>query len=400
MPAPELGDRSLFSSLRATVYANHAGMSPLAEPVAHALHEAVDELAAEGGAAGWRYLGLRDRVREQIAALVGALPHEIGLVPNTTSGVRAAAFALPWQPGDRVVCFTGEFPANVTPWQLAAARFGGEVVMLPLEPYYRDRALALQQLRDVLAQGRVRAVAVSAVQFQTGLRMPIAAMAEVAHAAGAWLCVDAIQACGVVPIDMRAEGIDVLACGSHKWLGAPMGLGFWAVRDAVIGHMRPLLAGWTSHEGAADFLLQGAGHLRYDRPIAQRASFVEDGGFAIANVPALAAALEILHALGPAAIHRHVQSWIDGAESILQRRGFASMRSPNVHERSGIASFHVPSGVDVIALHAALEKRGLACATPDGLLRLSPHWSNALAELPRVAAIVDAALAEARPAAR
>lgn len=396
MPVPTLGDRSLFPRLAAAVYANHAGMSPLSEPVAAALHAVVEEFAAEGGAAGWRYLGARDRLREQIAALFGALPHEVGLVPNTTSGVRAAAFGLPWQPGDRVVCFTGEFPANVTPWQRAAEAFGGEIVMLPLQPYHDDRELALRQLRDVLAAGRVRAVAVSAVQFQTGLRMPLSAMAEVTHTTDAWFCVDAIQACGVVPVDMQAEGIDVLACGGHKWLGAPMGLGFWVARDRVIDQVRPSLAGWTSHEDAGDFLLRGAGHLRYDRPIRRSAALVEDGGFAVAMVPALAAALEILQTLGVDAIHEHVQRWIDRAAVVMQARGFVSLRSDRSDERSGIASFRVPADVDVIALHGALERHGLACATPDGLLRFSPHWANAHAELDHVAQIVDVALADVR----
>lgn len=386
-----LGSRALFPGLTTSVYANHAGMSPLSLPVATAIHGAVDSIARLGAAAGWELLGAREAVRPRIAALVGAQPHEVGFVPNTTTGLRAAAFGLPWRTGDRVVCFTGEFPANVTPWQRAAAAHGGEIVMLDTGDYAADESCALARLERTLAAGRVRAVAVSAVQFQTGLRMPIAAMSERCRAHGAWLVVDAIQACGVVPIDVVELGIDVLACGGHKWLGGSMGLGFVVIREHVAAELRPALAGWTSHVDAADFLLRGPGHLRYDRAIRARADQVEDGAFGLALLPGLGAAIEILHTLGVDAIFEHVQRWIDALEPALVDRGFTSLRSERTAARSGILALHPPVRVDVIALHAALEKSGIACATPDGMLRFAPHWANHEAEVAQVIGALDRA---------
>jgi cysteine desulfurase/selenocysteine lyase len=387
-----LGSRALFAELTTSVYANHAGMSPLSVPVSSAIHGAVDAIARLGAAAGWDLLGMREALRPRLAALVNAKPHEIGFVPNTTTGLRAAAFGLPWRAGDRVVCFAGEFPANVTPWQRAAEVHGGEVVMLDVEPYATDEARALDRLEEILLQGRVRAVAVSAVQFQTGLRMPIVAMAERCHAHGAWLVVDAIQACGVVPIDVERDGIDVLACGGHKWLGGAMGLGFVVVREHV--ELRPALAGWTSHVDGVDFLLRGSGHLRYDRAIRPRADHLEDGAFALALLPGLAASIEILHALGVSAIFEHVQTWIDALEPELHERGFTSLRSRRSAARSGILALRPPAGIDVIRLHGALERSGIACATPDGMLRFAPHWANHVAEVVQVVRAVDRALAD------
>jgi cysteine desulfurase/selenocysteine lyase len=389
-----LGSRALFPTLTTSVYANHAGMSPASLPVATAIHGAVDAIARLGATAGWDLLGAREALRPRIAALVGAQAHEIGFVPNTTTGLRAAAFGLPWRAGDRVVCFAGEFPANVTPWQRAALVHGGEVVMLDVDDYATHEARALDRLEHTLVAGRVRAVAVSAVQFQTGLRMPLAAMAERCHAHGAWLVVDAIQACGVVPIDVAGDGIDVLACGGHKWLGGSMGLGFVVVREHV--ELVPALAGWTSHVDAADFLLRGPGHLRYDRAIRARADHLEDGAFALALLPGLAAAIEILHALGVPAIFDHVQTWIDALEPALQGLGFASLRSQRASARSGILALRPPDDVDVIGLHVALEQQGIACATPDGMLRFAPHWANHCAEIPQVVDAVDRHLHRSR----
>jgi cysteine desulfurase/selenocysteine lyase len=386
---PRLGDRSSHPLLRVPVYANFAGMSPLSTPVRAAIDGAIATLEAQGAAAGWGLLSARDALRERAARLVGVRPDEIGLVPNTTTGVRAIAFGLRWRPGARVIGFEGEFPANVTPWQQAAAMAGGSVTMLPLRPWFDAVDEGLAALERALAQGGVLAVAVSAVQFSSGLRMPLARMAEVCHRHGALLAVDAIQACGVVPIDCQAEGIDALACGGHKWLGGAMGIGFLAIREHAMAQLEPRLAGWTSHEDTASFLLAGPGHLRYDRAIRRRADFVEDGGSAIALVPGLVAAIDILLELGVPAIFDHVQGWIDAAEAQLCACGFTSLRAREPSARSGILGVVPPAGVDVVALHQALERRGVACAIPDGVLRFAPHWSNHIDEIPELHAVVD-----------
>ncbi len=384
-----LGDRALLSRLTVPVYANVAGMSPPCDPVRAAIVTAMDELAARGAAAGWGLLGARELLRARLAALVGVAADEIGLVPNTTTGLRAIAFGLPWQPGDRVIGFDGEFPANVTPWQQAAAAFGGTLTLLPLQTWSQPEA-GLAALEQALAGGRVLAVAVSAVQFASGLRMPLQEIGARCRAHGAALVVDGIQACGAVPVDCAALGIDALACGGHKWLGGAMGLGFVAMRHAFARTLRPRVAGWTSHEDGAAFLLQGPGLLRYDRPVRARADFVEDGGSALALVPGLVAAVELLLALGPEAIAAHAQRWHDALEPALCERGFTSLRAPQPEARSGILGLRPPPGVDVVALHRALEERGVACAIPDGVLRFAPHWSNHVDEIPRVLAAVDA----------
>lgn len=391
--APALGDRSLQPRLGDVVYANYAGMTPIAAPVEAAMHEAIAALAAGGVAAVGPALARREAARAKCAALVGVTADEIGFVPNTTAGIRALALGLPWRPGDRVVIFAGEFPANVTPWQRAAALLQLRVVRLSIAPWHDDAARGLAELEAVLRTG-VRAVAVSAVQFQTGLRMPLAAISALCRRWGASLVVDGIQAVGVVPIDMHALGIDALACGGHKWLGGVMGCGFVAIRSELAARLRPVVAGWTSHDDAFGFLARGPGLLRSDAPIRPRADMVEDGAFALAASVALDAALDLLGALGIAPISDHVQRWHDALEPALVERGFTSLRARDPAARSGILAFAPPARVDVVALHERLGAGGIACAIPDGMLRFSPHWSNAIDEIARVVAVLDSALAQ------
>lgn len=387
-----LGDRSLFPSLAARAYLNHAAVSPWSLPVQRAVAAVADDYAQRGAGAIFTWVQQRARLRAGIAGLIGASESEIALITNTTRGVTDIALCTAWRPGDRVLLFQGEFPANVTPWLQAADTFGLQVEFLPLDAFVRGHAEGLEALRRALAAGGVRMVAVSAVQFQSGLRMPLAAMAEACHAEGARLFVDGVQAVGAVPIDVRAENIDYLSAGGHKWMMGGEGLGFLYIRAERLAELRPRVAGWLSHEDGLKFLLEGSGHLRYDRPVRRSADFVEGGAANTVGCAALEAALTLIAEIGPAAIFEHVQGYLDALEAGLVDRGFVSLRARDPAARSGILSVLPPNPGELLGLQRELAERGVACSTPDGLLRFAPHWPNGHDEVPFVLAAVDAAL--------
>ncbi len=388
---PRLGDRSLFPALEPPVYLNHAGISPLSEPVRRAAAAALDGWARRGSEAVADAIQTRSRLKQGLARLLGVRAEDLSLVQGTSAGVVAVALCLPWRSGDRVLLFQGEFPANVTPWQRAADLFGLATAMLPLSAFERSPEEGLAALERELARG-ARLVAVSAVEFQTGLRMPLRPMAELAHRYGAEIFVDAVQALGVVPLDAPALGIDYLAGGAHKWLMGLQGAGVLYAAPGPAAALRPAVAGWLSHEQAARFLHDGPGHLRYDRPLRRRADLVEAGSMSEVSLAALDASVSILLALGVTAIHAHVARYLDRLEPELVSRGFESLRAREGERRSGILGLRPPPGIEVGALRGALAARGVACAIPDGVLRFSPHWPNAEEEIPLVLAAVDAAL--------
>ncbi|MCB9598724.1 MAG: aminotransferase class V-fold PLP-dependent enzyme [Sandaracinaceae bacterium] len=350
--------------------------------VRRALFAVMNTYSRDGLSAFLTWQPQRERLRARLARLIGADPSELALMPSTTRTVVDTALSLPWKAGDRIICLRGEFPTNVTPWQRAADTFGLEVVMLDADAFRTDAGL--DALRAELARG-ARLVAVSAVQFQTGLAMPLGAICEAAHAAGAEVFVDAIQAVGVVPIDVRALGVDYLGCGSHKWLMGTEGAAFLYVRTGR--ELVPRTAGWLSHEEGTRFLFEGEGHLRYDRPLKRDVSVLESGAINGLGFAALEASVACIEAIGVEAIFEHVQRYHDALEPGLLERGFVSER--HATQRSGILSVRPPAGIEVGAIARGLRERGVACTTPDGRLRFSPHWPNALAEVPRVLAALD-----------
>jgi cysteine desulfurase / selenocysteine lyase len=387
----ELGSRALFPRLTARVYAGHAAISPHSVAVREAILAVTDDYAAHGVGAVGGWFQAREGLRARLATLLGAESSEVAFIRNTTEGVVAIATGFPWEPGDRVVLYTGEFPTNVTPWLTAADAHDLRTVFLPQGDFSRSTGEGLQRLEDTLRDG-ARLVAVSAVAFQTGQVMPIEAMAELCHRHGACLFVDAIQALGVVPIDVKRVGVDFLAAGGHKWLMGPEGTGVLYVASERAAELRPRVAGWLSHEAPLDFLFEG-GLLRYDKPIRQRADFVESGVPNALGLSALDAALSLSLQLGVEAIHAHVNRWIDRLEAGLLARGFTSLRAADAAGRSGILSVTAPSPDDTVALHDALNAAGVICNVPDGKLRFSPHWPNHLDEVEVALSAVDECLA-------
>jgi len=395
LPPPRLGDRAWFPHLDAVAYCNHAAISPVSTAVFRAVSCLLDDYSRKGTGAYLTWHRQRLSLKRQLGQLINAQADDIALISNTTRGVTDVALCLPWNRGDHVVVFQGEFPGNVTPWQRAAELHGLELSFLPATDFELDPEAALNRLERVLARG-VRLLAVSSVQFQTGLRMPMERIGELCRAHTAELFVDAIQGCGAVPIDVAKWQADYLTCGSHKWLMGTEGAGFLYVNAARAAALRPHVAGWLSHENAESFLFEGPGHLRYDRPLRAGPAIFEGGTTNAAGFAALGASVSALLELGVARIHAHVNHYLDTLETELVERGFRSLRAPEKDRRSCILAVMPPRNVSVVALRAQLLGRGVVCAVPDGNLRFAPHWPNSLDEIPRLLRAVDDSLVALR----
>lgn len=387
----QLGSRSLFAELQARVYANHAAISPPSDPVAAEVQRWIGDWQRRGALAFSTWAAQRDRLRASFARLIGARADDVALVSNTMHGVNAIALGLPWQRGDRLVVLRGEYPTNVVPWLRAAETFGLQPCWIEASDF-AQATIDWSALDRVLAE-RPRVLAISAVQFQSGLRMPLREISERCHAAGTQVFVDAVQACGAVPIDVARDGIDYLACGSHKWLMGIEGAGLLYVAPTLVTALRPTLTGGMSHQDAFDLLGAGPGHLRYDRPLRSDARVFEGGMLAGASFAALGVSVDLILSLGVDAIYAHTQRYHDLLEPALVARGFASLRPRDPARRSAILSFTPPSHVFAPRLCELLAADGITCSSPDGVLRVSPHWPNGLHEPQLIVDAIDAAVA-------
>jgi cysteine desulfurase len=188
-----------------------------------------------------------ETAREQVAALVGAAPGEVVFTSGGTEAdnlaVKGALLHRAGPAARHLVCSAVEHHAVLDAAAWAEADAGARVALAPVDAVGR---VDLGGLAGLLEPGRTALVAVMAANNEVGTGQPVAAAAELAHAAGALLLCDAVQAAGLPGVDMGRHGIDLLALASHK-LGGPTGVGALVVRSGAA--LRPLLHGGGQERG-------------------------------------------------------------------------------------------------------------------------------------------------------
>ncbi|MEX2488645.1 MAG: aminotransferase class V-fold PLP-dependent enzyme, partial [Pseudomonadales bacterium] len=177
----------------------------------------------------------REAARPEVAAMLGTDSDHVALIESTTHGLNIAAQAIPWQSGDEIVMCNLEFLQVAIPFVKLAERAGVKPVFVDHENGIADVA----RFKKAVSK-RTRAIVVSSTQWSNGYRVDLAGLAELARSVGAWLVVDGIQQAGAIPLEI--DGVDFLIAGGHKWLNAPMGMGFMYVSDRVLAELDP--PGW------------------------------------------------------------------------------------------------------------------------------------------------------------
>ncbi len=366
--------REFFAVTNQHAYLNHAAVGVLPVPVRDALHRFIDAHASGGVLGTFPYEAQMREYRERIGRFIGAPGSQIAVLRNTSDGANVIAAGFPWREGDEVILPDNEFPANVYAW----LRLRDRGVAVRLLPSQRQR-MTPEVLRQAIGP-RTKMVAVSWVAFEDGYRHDLAGLAEVSHAAGSAIVVDAIQGLGALPLDVQACGIDALYCGGAKWMLALQGVSFLYVNPTLQDRLAVASPGWRSVENIWDF-------LDYDQHFAPDASRFEGGTPNFIGALSLAKAIEVLQNAGLTKIERHVLDLTDALVEGLQVAGarISSIRSPGTS--SGIVTFTVP-GVDCVALGKALQGRHIVTTYRNSGVRVAPHGYNTAGEIDALIAAV------------
>ncbi len=298
--------------------------------------------------------------------MINASPEEIAFIRSTSHGLSLVAAGLDWRPGDNVISYGREFPANLYPW-MSLRRRGVEVRFVELR---RDR-IGTESVEELI-DGRTRLVSLSWVQFTTGLRIDVGAMGRLCRRRGVLFCVDAIQGLGVIPLDVEKEKIDFLAADAHKWLLGPEGIGMFYCRRELCEELQPALIGWKSVRDPFAFE-SPVFELRSD---GQR---FEEGSQNVMGIFGLGAAIELLTEVGIEKIEQRVQDLGDLIISQADKRGL-EVKSPRERRaRGGIVTIAGPFDAGVV--RDALRERGIMVNARAGGIRMSPHFYNTEEEI-------------------
>ncbi len=350
------------------IFLNHAGVAPIPVCTQMAITEFARAAAEEGPVNYAAWLHGMTQARNAAAEMLHCQPDDICFTHNTTHGMLIVANSINWRAGDNVVGFAHEFPANVHPWRNLRER-GVELRMVPEGADYR------YSLQDVLEtiDARTRLLAVSWVEYSTGVRNDLAALAEICHQRGILFFVDAIQGLGVLPIDVNELGIDFLSADGHKWLLAPEGCGILYVRPKCIGEMNLSMCGWCGLVNPQDY-------DNYDQPYKPNAKRFEEGSHNLMTIHALGSSLRLLLDVGIPAITERVRELTEYLIEQLSQRGYEIVTPRRFENRAGIVSVRVP-GANLAELVKSLQEKKIIVAARRGFLRISPHFYNDVAEL-------------------
>ncbi len=309
-----------------------------------------------------------DAARAKFARLVGATQSEVGVLYATSDGENIVTRALNLQPGDNVVISDLHYETTFALYRRLEDSHGIE-----LRIARNEHGAAPPEAFAALVDDRTRLISVSWVSHQNGYVHDLKALADLAHAHGAYLYADAIQGIGMLQIDVRQTGIDFLTAGTYKWLLGGYGVAPFYVREALLDRID----------------IDRSGSLNIARELPDhRYELHADGrkyGYATMSFGAvyqLSAALDYLHEVGVDRIESHTVGLAQAVRAGLADQGFAVWTPAG--NRSAIVAFE--HGGDPDTVRRQLDEAGIKASlrVDGGQIRVGVALFNNAADVARL----------------
>jgi selenocysteine lyase/cysteine desulfurase len=331
-------------------YVNSCSQGALSDSVRAAYLDYLEGWDERG--APWEYWVERaETARSTFARLVSAQPDDVAVTTSVSAGVSAFASSLDFSVRPKVVISDYEFPTIGQIWH-AQQRRGAEVVVVHPD-----------ELIDAIDE-RTAVVSITAVCYRNGVRLPVEEIAAAARVQGALTVLDAYQAIGTYPLDVRELGVDVLAGGVLKYLLASAGLAFMWVRPGL--DLVPTQTGWFADEDI--FKMD---HRDYS-PSATARRF-ESGTPPVPAIYGGIAGMELMLQIGVAETREHVNGLNERLIAGVDELG-GTVVTPREAERRG--ALVCIRSTDAPALVRAMGEDGIVVSERDSNLRISAHAYN------------------------
>ena len=363
-----------FPILSRAVYTNSCSQGALSVEVRAAYEQYLKDWDEIG--APWQlWVEKADAARSRFARLLNATEDEIAVTTSVSAGVSSLLSGFRHPEGrNKIVISDYEFP---TIGQITHAQElrGGKVFHVAVGA---DARIPLDAMAEAIDE-ETALVAITYVSFRTGSKTDVKEVIRLAHEAGAYVLVDAFQAVGAVPIDVRDLDADFLTGGSLKYLLASSGLAFLYCRQDRLAEIVPTQTGWFADEDifAMDI---------YDYSPAATARKFESGTPPIPNIYAAIAGMDVMNEVGVEATERHVAGLTDQLIAGLDRIG-AKMATPRDPAARG--PMIAVATTDEWAMVGALREDGVLTSPRDGNIRLSFHCYNSQEDIEQVVAALE-----------
>lgn len=364
------------------IFLAHAAVTSLPRAAVDAVEEYLRRAMEDSQENAWANQRMRE-AREAAARLLSCEADEIALLGPTSLGLNMVAAGLPWEPGDEVVYYPDDYPANVYPWTGLEAR---GVKPVPIRPASFGR-IRWSDVEAALTP-RTRLVALASCNFLSGCRIDVDGIGRRLRERDVLFSLDAIQSLGAFPLSV--EHVDFLSADSHKWLLGPSGAGIFYVKRSRMEVLRPAMLGALNVVSpeyiAQDEIRFYSGARRY-----------EPGTLHVPGIVGMAASMELLLEAGIEAVSRRIlelrRAFLDRVRPLGYRLLVEDDGDTTDGERSGIISVYHPDR-DMAAVAGKLRDAGVVLSLRQDrrrrkVLRFSPHFYNTEEEFDRVARILS-----------
>jgi selenocysteine lyase/cysteine desulfurase len=306
--------RADFPSAAREAYLNSAALHPVGSFTARAMQQVIDyRLLGPGEGRTDFGADRQQQLKEKYASLIGATAAEIAYTGSTSDGENIVVMGLdlPRRKGN-VVIDELHFTTSLYMYK-ELEKQGVELRIVrhrnwAIDPNDMDRAIDRQ----------TRLVSLALVSNVNGFMHDCRAVSDIAHARGALVFADIIQAVGAVPVNVRALGIDFASTGTYKWLMGERGLGFLYVREDLQGTVLP-----TTRYGHRQVTNFNRAELTWE-PLPGAARY-ETGGIAVVLAAGVSAGIDYVTALGLDRIRAHARTLTDRLQDELPPLGYVPL---------------------------------------------------------------------------
>jgi selenocysteine lyase/cysteine desulfurase len=363
-----LSVRDDFPIVSDHIFLNSAYIAPAPRAVVAASHAYIQGKSARPMQLN-ALMAANEAVRAQFARIVKATPDEIGLLYSTGDGENVIANGVGLQPGDNVVVDDLHYNTEFVLYRALEASRGIELRIVK----NIDGAATARDFEPLIDK-RTRIVSVAWVSHLNGFRHQMRPIADLAHAHGAVFYADAVQAVGMIDIDVRASGVDALCCGSYKWLMAEFGVApFFVSRDIIDRIQSDRVGEFSVARAEPDYRYQ----------LLKTAKKFEGTSRAFGAISQLQASLAYLEKVGIARIEEHTVGLAQRLYAGLEKQGHRIFTPPG--NRSSIVTFHCTR--PIADTRAAFQTANIEVTVRAGQVRIAPALFNNEAEIEKCLAV-------------
>ena len=380
--SPQTDWRQEWFEIEDATYLNMASQSPMPKVSVRAVQAALEANKFPHHKPDSTFFEVPNRLRANIAKLIGAKPEEIALTSGASAGVAAVAYGLTWKPGDEVITAKGEFPLQFTAWKPMEEREG--IKLKIISP--RERFISADDLIAAITP-RTRLVSVSLVRYDDGSLLDAPRVAAACHKRGALLLLDVSQGCGALPMDVNKLGADFLVCAGYKWLLSPFGTGFFWMKSEHLSTVRPAPFYWMAVAGSHNFAALNfedskpeASAKRWDAP-----EWASHFNF---NLAAMDASVDFVVRTGPELVLAHNRNLIELMFERLPKDRFVIASPLDAARRGPYGCFCARSPEKTAEVYQHLRKENVVVSLREGNIRVSPHLYNTERDIDRLISVV------------